>query len=355
MNGVLAAAALLGETHAEREQQDLIDIILESSKTLLKIVNDILDYSKIEAKELQISHQPFDLHFLIEKIVTLYTLTTKNADVRVYLTCEGESFIVMGDESRVHQIVLNLVDNAVKFTGRGSVHVHRVMKKYKETVDITVSVSDTGIGMSQDTIKKLFRPFAQGDASSRKRYKGTGLGLSICKQLVERMGGTLLIVNSEEGVGSTFRMQLKLPHAECIETTAAAPLRRKLPPIIPSYPQAEILVAEDNKINQIVILKSLKKLGYSQVDIAVDGVDAVAKFQAKKYDAIIMDIQMPNMDGLDATRSIRQTGSKIPIIAMTANALKGDDEICVGAGMDDYMAKPIDLRLLSEKLEKYLG
>ncbi|KAI8818316.1 sensor histidine kinase/response regulator Fos-1/TcsA [Fimicolochytrium jonesii] len=341
MNGVMSAATLLNGLKVENEQRELLDIIVESGKTLLKIINDILDYSKIEAHELKRTLVPMGIQRVVEKI--------KPIEIQVWL--EGDLRPVLGDELRIHQVLLNLLDNAVKFTDRGRVDI-------TVTADIRVSVTDTGMGMNDVTLGKLFKPFSQGDTSSRKRFNGNGLELSICKQLIELLDGTLA-VKSREGKGSTFTIHLQLtyvsdtrntntPNGGIINTTPKEPVKA-------SRPHANILVAEDNPINQTVVLRVLRKLGYDNVDIAIDGSDCLDKYKRKHYDLILMDVQMPIMDGIETTRAIRQLQSDISIIAMTANALKGDDDVCISAGMDDYMSKPLDMRLLATKLEEHLS
>jgi CheY-like chemotaxis protein len=251
------------------------------------------------------------------------------------------------------------VDNALKFTETGSVVVALTSTRTSVTdTAVTVAVSDTGIGMSSQTMAKLFQPFSQGDASSKKRYPGTGLGLSICKQLVELMGGSLS-VESHEGSGSTFSFHMSLPVAQPRDRKDDAENSFKIKTgrvsEKPLRPEAHILVAEDNPVNQNVIVRLLRRIGYANFEVVPDGQEAVNKVKGKHFDIVLMDVQMPRMDGLEATKTIRnEIGSDIKIVAMTANALKGDDDKCLQAGMDDYIAKPVSIALLSQKLNQHL-
>lgn len=368
MNGVVSAATLLAELKASGEQKELIDIIIESGKSLLKIINDILDYSKIEANEMRLVTGPMSLREVIEGILNTYRTTTRRGHVclDIVMTVEGTDRRVLGDEAKLHQVFLNLIDNAVKFTEIGSVTVHVSIGTTESNADnahnadsakVRVDITDTGIGMSEETVDNLFRPFSQGDTSSRKRYKGTGLGLCICKQLVDLMDGSLT-VKSRLGFGSVFTVQLHLPFASELSPGVVTMKKERVQTVRPklkaSRPHANILVAEDNLINQTVILRILRRLGYDNADMAADGEECLRKFARKHYDLILMDVQMPLMDGIETTKAIRKMGSDIPIVAMTANALKGDDEVCITAGMNDYMSKPLDIRLLASKLEEQL-
>lgn len=347
MNGIVSAANLLRETdtYLSNEQKELLDIISQSSKSLLKIVNDILDYSRIESKDLTLVDEIFDVHDEVTKLIKSCKLSfDKPIDINVHIDEEIPK-TVYSDRYRFRQVLINIVDNAIKFTEHGHVKVDMELVENKHTfVVIRVSVADTGIGIAKEDIPKLFKPFSQLDPSSKKRFKGTGLGLSICKQLIELMHGTI-DVESTIGKGSTFSftLQLKLV-AE--NQTATKSLAHNLP-LIAENPSARILIVEDNFINQNVVKRILNRLGYKNLQVASDGVQALEKFSPGAFDIILMDIQMPNMDGYDATREIRKLDKKIPIVAMTANALQGDAEKCIAVGMNDYISKPVDFKLLS--------
>ena len=283
---------------------------------------------------------------------------------------------VKGDRLRVHQVLSNLIDNAVKFTETGEVSVaidvgsqkdiEEVWKSKlqeregkEEDEDIYVvrfTVADTGIGISKENVEKLFTPFSQLDPFYTKKYQGTGMGLAICKRLVEMMHGKIY-VTSELGVGSTFSFTIGFKRTRAIDlvapssTATASNLsdRRAL------YPEAKILIVEDNVVNQNVIKRVLKRLGYKNMDLAENGQEAVKKVTNGSFDIILMDIQMPVMDGYQATKEIRNTIKDVPIVAMTANALKGDAEKCLAAGMNDYVSKPMDIQLLSTVMNHWLA
>jgi osomolarity two-component system sensor histidine kinase TcsA len=353
MNGIVSAANLLRETdsYLSVEQKELLDIISQSSKLLLKIVNDILDYSRIENKELQLVDEIFNVHEEMEKMIKTYKVLV---DDNVSLVMDIDKNIptaVYSDRYRFRQIVMNMIDNAVKFTEKGRILFKMELVSSQQTfITVQVSIQDTGIGIDKGDKERLFKPFSQLDTSSKKKFKGTGLGLSICKQLIELMHGTIS-VESEPGRGTTFTftIQMKL----IAENVQHKKNDTYVLPLIAENASANILVVEDNVINQNVVRRILKRLGYKNIQVANDGVEGVEKYKAGKFDVILMDIQMPNMDGYDATRAIREMNKDIPIIAMTANALQGDAEKCLQAGMNDYIAKPVDFKLLSVILNNH--
>jgi CheY-like chemotaxis protein len=240
-------------------------------------------------------------------------------------------------------VLINLLGNAFKFTAHGRVELAMGAQMVGDDARIRFAVTDTGVGISPDTLKKLFQPFVQGDPSTSKHYGGTGLGLAISKGLVEAMGGTLHAA-SQEGGGSTFSFTLTLPVCE-----PTPPPTSETPPTSPSRP-VRILVAEDNAINQRIVLKMLEKAGHDAVDVASNGEEAVAMTEKQMYDVVLMDCHMPQMDGYEATRRIHAALPRLPVIAITANALADDRDKCLAAGMDDYMAKPIDFGVLSSKI-----
>jgi CheY-like chemotaxis protein/anti-sigma regulatory factor (Ser/Thr protein kinase) len=347
MNGVVSAAALLTDLMTTEEQKQLCSIILDSSDVLLRVINDILDYSKMESKDFVLANETFKIHEEVDKVIKRYNLIVKNKIKLEAVYTEIPA--VIGDASRFQQVVGNLVDNAVKFTDKGKVSVVVDSIVLENFVDIKVRVIDTGIGIDNASYGKLFQPFSQLDFSSRKKFKGTGLGLSICKNLVELMKGEIGVIGVLNE-GSTFWFSLRLQKANIDPIVVETPVQILSQSV--QNPDIHILVAEDNVINQMVILKILKKLGYVKVTIAVNGVDVVQKFKDGVYSVILMDIQMPIMDGYEATKLIREIHKTVPIIAMTANALKQDVEKCKEVGMNDYISKPVDFVLLFKLLNE---
>ncbi len=361
MNGVIGMTSLLLATDLSREQREYVEVVRSSGDALLTIINDILDFSKIEAGRIELEEHPFDLRACISDAVDLLAKTADEKGLR--LTCRIEPDVpvtLVTDSTRLRQIVVNLVSNAVKFTATGEVAV----SVHAEQAEVGrhrlhVSVRDTGIGIAPAQLERLFHPFVQGDASTTRRYGGTGLGLSICKKLCQLLGGDIG-VESEPGVGSTFRFTITAGSVEAPDepvSEASAPRSKKVPPVPKqSAPEAalHILLAEDNVVNQKVALRMLERIGY-RADVVADGQEAVEALYRQRYDVVLMDVQMPQMDGLEATQCVR---AELPaerqpyIIALTANAMKGDRERCLDAGMDDYLSKPVKLDALREALTR---
>ena len=367
MNGVIGTINLLLDTPLTQEQHLFAGTIKTSADALLSIINDILDFSKIEAGKMTFEKVDFDLVGMVKDSVAL--LLPRAQDKGLFLTQTIEPDVatkLSGDPSRIRQILLNLVGNAVKFTETGGVSLEIKQTGATDTeAHLCFSVRDTGIGLSEETQKKLFQSFTQADASTTRRFGGTGLGLAICRKLVELMSGSIG-VNSTPGQGSTFWFTLPLSLAK--KSTAAPPSNGTISS--PKFPNGEhkngipaplydthILLAEDNKINQLVGVRQLKKLGFTNVDIANTGKEALEAWGRLKPAIILMDFQMPEMDGCEATRRIREleTEQNLPrtqIIAMTASAMEGDREASVSAGMDDYISKPVNEVDLKRVLDK---
>jgi signal transduction histidine kinase len=356
MNGVIGMIDLLLDTHLTEDQRDFANTIKISADSLLTIINDILDFSKIEAGKMTFEKVPFDLRETVKYSVELLAprAQAKGIALKSLLPSNVQAQLV-GDPSRLRQILLNLLSNAVKFTEQGEVSLE--ITQPDETsgdVGLTFSVRDTGIGISEENQNKLFQPFNQADASTNRRFGGTGLGLAICRKLVELMNGSLTLTSSP-GQGSTFSFTLRYA-----KQNSPAPAVPKLAAVAPGSSELasglRVLLAEDNPVNQMVALKQLKKLG-CVVEVANNGLEAVEARQKGNYQAILMDCEMPDLDGYEAARKIReletaQNLSPVRIIAMTAHAMQGDRDRCLAAGMNDYVAKPVDAKALKEALEK---
>ncbi len=371
MNGVIGMTGLLLDSNLTAEQRRYADIVRSSGETLLSIVNNILDYSKIEAARMEIETIDFDLHSLIADLVA--TMAVQAHAKGLELSCRIDPNVpalLLGDPGRLRQILTNLVGNAIKFTHGGEVIIEASLESEKErAVVLRMAVRDTGIGIPEERRSMIFDKFTQADASTTRRYGGTGLGLAISRQLVGLMGGDMG-VESKEGKGSTFWFTVPLQkqaRGEALPAPQPSDVRgdRELKRI-GFEADVRILLVEDNATNQEVALGILKKLGV-EADVAENGEEAIEALQATRYDLVLMDVQMPVMDGFEATRRIRSgedspsssdlrplTSGHLPIIAMTAHAMEGDRERCLDAGMNDYLSKPIDPQALADVLRRWV-
>ena len=359
MNGVMGMTSLLLDTELTTEQREYAETVSHTADALLTIINDILDYSKIEAGKLDIEPVPFDLEVAAEEVTALLRPTAEKRGIALRLIYPRETpSQVVGDPGRIRQVLTNLAGNAIKFTAQGQVVLTITCPAHTpEQAQFQFTVEDTGIGIPEEKLEHLFDRFTQADASTTRKYGGTGLGLAISKQLVELMGGSIG-VRSQASQGTTFWFSLTLPLAT--DVGASPQPRRK-----GREPELEVrdgnaftcraLVTDDNVINQKIAVRMLEKLG-CQVDVAVNGKDAVEKITQHPYDVIFMDCQMPEMDGYEATGEIRrrERDRHVPIIAMTANAMAGDKEKCRAAGMDDYISKPVKAQAFRAALERHL-
>lgn len=358
MNGVLGMTQLLLESDLTNEQLELATTINYSAESLLSIINDILDFSKIEAGKLEFSMECFHLNHQLHQMENMLAPRISSKKINFSYTI-GDNIpeYLIGDPNRLRQVLLNLTGNALKFTPEeGTIKVRVDLEERNKThVQILFSVSDTGIGIPEGRQEKIFEAFFQADNTTTRNYGGTGLGLAISKQLVEMMGGTISL-SSQEGVGSVFSFTARFligskhqfEHVEALvpfngfqQTTAATSGLR-------------ILLAEDNVVNQRLADKMLTRQGHSVV-IVNNGMEALESFKSENFDMILMDIQMPVMDGVQATHLIRQTegGQKIPIIAMTAHAMTGDKEKYIACGMNGYLTKPFRKKELIELIAQF--
>jgi len=355
MNGVLGTVGLLQETQLSPEQAKLLGAARFSAEHLMSLLNDILDFSKLEAGRVEVERLDFDMPAMIESVVSMMQprASTKNLTIVTSLAPDVPRYLC-GDPARLRQILFNLVSNAIKFTDAGRIGVSVERAAAPDGRErITFAVTDTGIGIPTEKITTLFTHFTQADTSISRRFGGTGLGLAICKQLVDLMKGQIG-VDSEEWKGSRFWFTVDLERGNEIPTEAPLPVAEQSPALTGHL---RILVAEDNHVNQLVIGTMLRNLGHS-ADMAMNGVEACAMVQKIPYDLVLMDVQMPEMDGLSAVRAIRRMPSPIrdlPVIALTANAMSGDREIYLAAGMNDYVPKPIELPRLLAAMDRQLG
>ena len=361
MNGIIGMTGLLLDTALDAEQRDYAQTIQESSDALLGILNDILDFSKIEAGRLDLEDAVFRLRQSLEN--TVKALSMRAQQKGLTLICEVDEGVpdaVVGDARRIRQVLVNLVGNAIKFTDRGQIVVRvEPSASTRDRLCLHFSVADSGIGVPIEKQRVIFTPFEQVDGSTTRKYGGTGLGLAISSKLVALMGGEIW-VESQGGQGSTFHFTTFLQRATAGEaahidttrtptadTTAAPPPR-----------QFHILLAEDNVVNQRLTVRVLEKRGHSVV-VANNGCEALAALQRERFDVVLMDVQMPEMDGFAATQAIREaekaTGVHQPIIALTAYAMKGDEERCLRAGMDAYVSKPIQTQALLEVIARLVA
>ena len=354
LNGIIGTAQLLSLSELSAEQHELLQTLQSSSNLLINIISDILDLSKIEADKLVLYPRPANIRNCVKTVFEIskpgINAPDKNIGLNYEIDDDVAEYLKM-DESRVQQILVNLVGNAIKFTDEGFVSVHvSAVNEINGVQRVTFSVRDTGIGISEEALSQLFKPFSQVNNTAMRKYGGTGLGLSICKKLVEMMNGRIWAA-SIEAEGSVFSFSLPLS----VESRLAA---EKEPVVIHDnyqFQPVEILLAEDNKMNQLIAKKIFNKIGCT-IDIADNGKIAVEMAAAKKYDLIFMDMQMPEMDGLEAARCIIDGSGENapPIVAMTANVMSEDEFKCKQAGMKDFISKPFTIERLENVIKKWV-
>jgi signal transduction histidine kinase/CheY-like chemotaxis protein len=354
LNGVIGLNSLLLDTELSAEQRRHVELARLSGETLLHLLNDFLDFSKIEAGYLELEPLVFSPQDLVQETLGMVAESAARKGLRLGSDVDAPRG-VRGDPSRLRQILLNLLTNAIKFTAQGEVNLRcRLQEQVNGTLWLRFEVSDTGIGMDAETRARVFRPFVQADNSTTRRFGGTGLGLAICHSLCRLMGGNIG-VESAPGAGATFHVELPFEAVPEADWPAPATGDNTLPaPGAPSRGLA--LLAEDNSVNQYVAETMLRRLGL-RVDVVSNGEEALLATRRQGYDLVFMDGDMPVMNGLEASRAIRAEelpGQRVPIIAMTASALKGDREKYLAAGMDDYLAKPVRLGELGAMVERWL-
>ena len=356
MNAIIGLVELCLNSQLTCKQREYLKRVEIATRSLMGIIDDILDFSKMEAGKMQLEQIPFFLDEMLEHVFSTMQQLAECKGLTLHYPKKHSFPAVEGDPQRLRQVLLNLIGNAIKFTEKGDISVNVTeLSRNDDQVCFEFCVSDTGIGISQAQQHRLFHAFSQADSSVTRNYGGTGLGLVICKQLVEQMGGTIRL-ESEENIGSrfTFTILLGLSDPDIIRLEQ----HHTEPSANPKFEKlrgAKVLLVEDNEINRIVALELLEKLGI-EADTAENGAVALGQLELKQYDCVLMDVQMPVMDGYHATRCLKKidTLKDIPVIAMTANAMQDDKQKCLQAGMVDYISKPILPLVLYEMLAKWI-
>ena len=356
MNGVIGMNELLLQTQLTSEQRAYAEQVEQSGEHMLAIINDILDISKIETGHLDLEIAEFDLHELVERACVPAVLEAQAKGVQLDVQIDPLAPVrVRGDSARARQVLINLVGNAVKFTAQGSIAVR--VRRRDDGDNVLIEIVDSGIGIEAERLEHMFEPFVQADVSTTREYGGNGLGLAIAKELVELMGGKIG-ASSKPGRGSAFWFELPLPEvAEAVVPTARQRVvylsERRADPAA-----ALVLVVEDSPVNRLVAVHVLERCGF-RAHVVNDGREALEALATQRYDAVLMDCQMPDIDGYEATRELRRredgTGRHTPVIAMTAHAMTGDRERCLEAGMDDYLAKPVRSQALNDVLRRWIA
>jgi PAS domain S-box-containing protein len=354
MNGIIGMSELLLGTPLDSSQREYLEMLKQSADSLLELLNDILDFSKIEAGKMELDSHEFDLNAIVTE--TVQAMGVRAFQKRLVLLHHISPEIparLIGDDGRLRQILINLVGNAIKFTHKGGVTIE--VNVESETADLIMlhfKINDTGIGIAGNMHERIFEAFTQAEASTTRRYGGTGLGLAICRDLVDLMHGRIW-VESQPDVGSTFHFTAAFGRTSGI---SIKPMSPRPEPTVTAQASMKVLVVEDGHVNQLVSSRMLQKRGHL-VTLASSGQEALDFFKSEPFDIILMDVQMPGMNGLEATAAIRvieqDTGRHVPIVAMTANAMKGDRELCLAAGMDDYLAKPLRSAEVFQTIEKF--
>jgi signal transduction histidine kinase/ActR/RegA family two-component response regulator len=356
MNGVLGLSQVLLDTKLTKKQKEYAQKIITSGTSLLTILNDILDLSKIEAGALELEQIEFSLPDMLQEVESVLMPLSKDKGLDFSITLAPDNpEVISADEGRLKQVITNLAGNAIKFTETGYIHIN--VSEYKN--NLNVQVEDTGIGISKDRLSNIFDKFTQEDSSTTRKFGGTGLGLAITKELIDMMGGAIT-VESIKGKGSTFSFSIPLHQVKTAKEQKVIQEKhhtKATDKLIPVY-EAHLLIAEDDPINMVVARKVLKKLGFVKITTVENGEETLQKTEQQVFDIILMDCQMPKLDGYQAARAIRKaekdTDRRIPIVAATANAMVGDKEKCMAAGMDDYVGKPLHMERLKKVLSQWI-
>jgi signal transduction histidine kinase/ActR/RegA family two-component response regulator len=357
MNGILGMAEALESSDLRPDQQEKLKIIRDSGDLLMMVLNDLLDFSKIEANKVALEMAPFSFTEILRKVESLHRLKAQEKGLSFAVVCNGDSGALrIGDDHRILQVLHNLVSNAIKFTERGAVIV--TLTTPDEATDIAkIEVKDSGVGMSADQVDRIFEPFTQADVTTTRKYGGTGLGLSIAKSLVETMGGTIA-VRSALGTGSIFTIEFPAPlsRAESAEKETVSASAQSYPPV----GGLRVLVGEDNVVNQAVLRAFLNQRGH-MVDVANDGLETISTFKRGRHDIVLMDISMPLLDGVEAMRQIRfldrELGGSgaVPVIAVSAHAMRQQIDDYLKAGFDGYVTKPIRAEALHAEIDRVMA
>lgn len=359
MNGVLGMLDLALATDLQPEQREYLEAAQNSAESLLSLINDILDFSKIEAGMVELDKRPFHLRKRLSALNTMFAPRAEEKKIKLTLSADDNvPDLIVGDPTRTRQIIVNLLGNALKFTVKGEVALHiQAVDEDEESVLLEFAVRDTGVGIKEEQIKSIFKRFVQVDPSLARRHQGTGLGLAICKQLARLMGGDLSVA-SVYGAGSTFIFRCRFGKGRPPSLQSEPRSQHSFSTPGASFSEKKLLVVEDHPINLLFIQKLLEKAGF-RVSCASDGTEVLPAMQKETFDLILMDIAMPLMDGIEASALVRKsqglkTPSTVPIIAMTAHALKGQKEQFLAAGFDGYIGKPIDSEHLLHMVCEYL-
>ncbi len=361
MNGIIGLTDLVLKSNVDNQQRTYLEMVLSSANRLLKLINDILDFSKIDAGKLELETAPFSLRDVLAGTLEIVAIAAAKKNIALNVSCkESIPDALIGDDYKLSQVIINLVGNGIKFTEKGEVtlSVSQNSPRSNGSVDLDFLVKDTGIGIPKSQLSNVFKAFSQIGTTRDSSHRGTGLGLVIAAELVEIMGGKIFVA-SEQGVGTSFQFTLRFP----VQTTNQLSFTSKHQRTIVPHPTEvlnsplNILLVEDEFINRTLAITILEQEGW-QVSTAENGLEAIKKSTEQPFDLILMDIQMPELNGYEATKFIRQnelqSGNHVPIIAMTAYAVKGDKEKCLAAGMDGYVSKPIRPDKLYFEIEQVL-
>jgi PAS domain S-box-containing protein len=359
MNGIIGMTDLLIDSGLNTEQLEYAEIVRKSSDALLNVINDILDFSKIESGKMELEQVPLELTSLVEETFDLFTAQTRDRELQMeYYIDQRLPVHILGDVTRLRQILINLVGNAVKFTEKGTIYVLiNLLEQDENSVEIEFIIKDTGIGITSEQMVHLFKPFSQLDSSMTRKYGGTGLGLAICKTLVELMGGTIRNVQDTE-IGATFVFTIRAKtffYPDAVNNLVSQSVLE--PPSITKTASLHIMIAEDHEVNQKLLLLILQKLGHS-VEVAGNGLQVLELIKQKTFDLILMDLQMPEMDGFKATSAILKQvpQDQLPIIiAVTASTSQADIDHCTALGMSGFISKPIKLKSIEKVLEQHFA